>query len=126
MKYILPGATLILALISGNAAAQGNFDDKKIMSRLTTGEYTGPYFSKDEANPLIILKDGESSFKIEKSALKEIDESWIDKMDVLKGEKAIQMYGKEGKDGVVVITFKEGAEAAKLYIEKMKKNQKEL
>ncbi|MER2996420.1 hypothetical protein [Pontibacter populi] len=126
MKYILSGVTLLLALISGNAVAQGNVEDNKIMSRLNTGEYAGPYFANDQNNPLVLLTDGDNTFKIGKSSLlNEIEESWIENMEVLKGAKATQLYGNEGANGVVIITLKEGVEATKLYLDRVKKEQSE-
>jgi TonB-dependent SusC/RagA subfamily outer membrane receptor len=40
----------------------------------------------------------------------------IERMDVLKGEQAILLYGEEGKNGVIVITTKTPIKKEPLYI----------
>lgn len=53
-------------------------------------------------DPLYII-DGK---KVNPTDIKKIDQSTIEAIDVLKGQKAIDKYGEEGKNGVVIITLK--------------------
>ncbi|MEL6134132.1 MAG: M56 family metallopeptidase, partial [Bacteroidota bacterium] len=55
-----------------------------------------------DKNPIIII-DGERSTK---DRLKKISPKKIESIEVFKGEAAMQRYGAEGKDGVVVISLK--------------------
>ncbi|MDJ1504081.1 M56 family metallopeptidase [Xanthocytophaga agilis] len=55
-------------------------------------------------DPLYIV-DGK---KVTSTDVKKIDQSTIEAIDVLKGQKAIDNYGEEGKNGVVIITLKHG------------------
>jgi hypothetical protein len=111
MKHLLTGLLLGMALISGNAVAQGN------PQKQTTNQIT-------DKRPLIVLEDGADNYIMESTAIKEIDPDWIDAVEVLKDAKAIERFGEEGKDGVVIITLKKDVEAAKLYLENVKKNYK--
>ncbi|RKD92834.1 carboxypeptidase-like regulatory domain-containing protein [Mangrovibacterium diazotrophicum] len=56
------------------------------------------------AKPLIIV-DGVNKGNIDVKSL-EINPENIKSIDVLKGESAIEKYGEEGKDGVILITTK--------------------
>ncbi|MDJ1481370.1 M56 family metallopeptidase [Cytophagaceae bacterium YF14B1] len=60
-------------------------------------------------DPLYIV-DGK---KVTSADIKKIDRSTIEAIDVLKGQKAIDKYGEEGKNGVVIITLKQGSESKK-------------
>ena len=110
MKHLIASILLGLTLFSYNALAQ----DKQGQKQQTI--YT------DSRQILFILRDGEVSYKIDKAALtKEIDTTWIDELNVLKKPSEIEKFGTEGKDGVVIITFKDDIEAADLYLDKVKK-----
>ena len=52
--------------------------------------------------PIFIL-DGK---KVEKSIFEDVDSEDIESVFVLKGEKALEKYGDEGKNGVIVMTKK--------------------
>ena len=58
--------------------------------------------SSDNENPLIIL-DGK---EITKKELDKLDSDTIEKVEVLKGDKAIEKHGEKAKDGVIIITTK--------------------
>ncbi len=58
--------------------------------------------SNDNENPLIIF-DGKEITKME---LEVIAPENIENVDVLKGKKAIEKYGKKAKDGAIIITSK--------------------
>jgi len=56
----------------------------------------------DNKIPLFII-DGEESSK---DALEKLDPNTIDKMEVLKGDKAVKKYGDNAKGGAIIITTK--------------------
>ena len=56
----------------------------------------------DGEEPLII-KDGE---ELKGGSMKDIDTNSIEKIEILKGEKAVEKYGEKAKDGVILITTK--------------------
>ena len=60
------------------------------------------FISDDGEQPLMII-DG-----IEKPNMKmdDVDTDDIEKIEVFKGEKAVEKYGDKAKDGVVIITTK--------------------
>ena len=60
------------------------------------------FIDSSSENPLIIV-DGKEVSNVE---LEDIDPSAIEKMEVLKGDKAIEKYGEKAKDGVIKITTK--------------------
>lgn len=55
-----------------------------------------------DSDPLIIMDGKEST----KAKMEKLDPDKIESMNVLKGEQAIQKYGKKAKDGVMEITTK--------------------
>lgn len=57
---------------------------------------------EDDSSPLFYIDGKESS----KEALDKLDPDTIDKMEVLKGDKAIEKYGDKAKGGVILITTK--------------------
>ena len=59
-------------------------------------------FNSDKEEPIIYI-DGELS---KNEVLKKLDPDSIEKMEVLKGEKAIEEYGEKAKNGVILITLK--------------------
>ena len=66
---------------------------------------SGSFFFLDSGKgekPLFYI-DGKKASEQEVKALKP---DAIDKIEVLKGEKATEKYGKKAKDGVVLITTK--------------------
>ncbi len=56
-------------------------------------------------NPLIII-DGK---RVSMEEMQALDSKTIDHIDVLKSKAALEMYGEEGKNGVVLITTKNAA-----------------
>ena len=55
----------------------------------------------DESKPILYILDG-----LEIINTNSIKPESIEKIDVVKGEKATMMYGDKGKNGVVIITSK--------------------
>ena len=122
MKYILTSLTMMLALISGTALAQGNAEDIKIMSKLNAGEYTGKRFAIAAKRPLMILRSNGVAYKLSEKALKEINPGWIDEVQVIKEVEGAEKLSNEFKDGIVILTFKENNEAASNYLESVVRN----
>lgn len=60
-------------------------------------------FIGNSEKPLVII-DGKESDSA--TALDDLNPSKIDKMEVLKGEKAVEQYGEKAKNGVILITTK--------------------
>ncbi len=56
----------------------------------------------DSANPLLVI-DG---VKMDKLFLNQIDPNFIKEITVLKNKSAIELYGEEGKHGVILVTTK--------------------
>ena len=56
--------------------------------------------------PLYILKEGKKEKKISPSFMQSLRKDRLKSVFVLKGESAIRRYGKEGKNGVVIIELK--------------------
>jgi Ca-activated chloride channel family protein len=86
---------------------------------------------KSENNPLYIV-DGVPLRSISNSnnnsipiEIKDLDPNTIDKIDVLKGLSATALYGSAGKNGVIIITTKNG-KVEKLSKRQLKKRLKEL
>jgi hypothetical protein len=63
----------------------------------------GMAFISASEKPLVII-DGKESDSA--TALEDLNPSKIDKMEVLKGEKAVEQYGEKAKNGVILITTK--------------------
>jgi TonB-dependent SusC/RagA subfamily outer membrane receptor len=66
------------------------------------GDGKAVFISDDGGKPLLIL-DG-----VEKPDMKleNIDTDEIEKIEVLKGDRATEKYGSKAKDGVIMITTK--------------------
>ena len=60
-------------------------------------------FISTSENPLVIIDGKEAEAG---KGLDDLDPNKIDKMEVLKGEKAVEKYGEKAKNGVVLITTK--------------------
>ncbi len=58
---------------------------------------------KDEDDDILYMIDGKEASKEE---LEKLDPNMIEKMEVLKGDKATKKYGTKVKDGVILITTK--------------------
>ena len=57
------------------------------------------FISGTDSDPLIFINDKEST----KEEMNKLDSKKIERMDVLKGDKAIEKYGDKAKDGVIKI-----------------------
>ena len=56
----------------------------------------------------LIIIDGKEATK---EKMDQIDPGRIEKVDVIKGKRAVEKYGEKGKKGVVLVTLKKGATA---------------
>jgi len=99
---------LILLVIAFNSLAQEN-----IISQ--SNAIVSASDIKDQNEPLIIV-DGKKILHKEVNLLDSINPNQIEIMEVLKGEQAIQQYGEEGKNGVIIITMKSLINKEPLYI----------
>jgi TonB-dependent SusC/RagA subfamily outer membrane receptor len=61
------------------------------------------FISTDSEKPMMIV-DGK---EITEGTLNDISPDKIEKVEVLKGEKAAEKYGEKGKNGVIIITTKQ-------------------
>ncbi|WP_412468561.1 hypothetical protein [Pedobacter sp. KLB.chiD] len=57
-------------------------------------------------SPLYLIKAGNKSCTIEAPELNELSPDWIEKIEILKGEKAMAVYGAKGAHGVILIEIK--------------------
>ena len=92
----------------GRKAGKVNVGSKTIEVKADTApatESTGIFTVVEESNvkdPLVII-DGNRASKEEMEAL---DASTVDHIDVLKDKSSTELYGEEGKNGVILITTK--------------------
>jgi TonB family protein len=86
-----------------NKSLQGKINNSKLESNPNSEEMKlkSPFVSEF---PLFIL-DGK-----EVPSIDDVNSEKIEKIDVLKGESATELYGEKGKNGVIVITSKQKAE----------------
>jgi hypothetical protein len=71
---------------------------------------------KDGNQPLFVVNSDDETIKGYTMKDFDINPDDIKSVSVLKDKSAVEVYGEEGKDGVVIITLKDGA--------KLKKNKK--
>ena len=93
----------ICSLYSLTCFAQGSSDSVSTQVKITR--------TYDPITPYFVLKVDKKTVGISKALgddfdLGSIDPESIKKIDVLKGENAINKYGVLGENGVVIITFK--------------------
>jgi outer membrane receptor for ferrienterochelin and colicin len=60
------------------------------------------FIDSDGKNPLFIVDGKEVTGK----SLKDFDHDNIEKIEILKGDKAVEKYGEKAKDGVILIETK--------------------
>ncbi len=96
----------------GRKAGKVNVSGKTIEVKADTAVSTAPITIKimddmkgNVANPLVVI-DGKHSTMEE---VQKLDPQIIDHIDVLKDKASRELYGEEGKNGVVIITTKNAA-----------------
>ena len=96
----------------GRKAGKVNVSGKTIEVKADTAVSTAPITIKimddmkgNVANPLVVI-DGKHSTMEE---LQKLDPETIDHIDVLKDKASLEVFGEEGKNGVVIITTKNAA-----------------
>jgi len=67
-----------------------------------------------EAGPLLIVKFNSHEFELENLSKSNMDVNWIKRITVIKDSNAEELYGCRGRNGVVIIEFKEN-HGAKTY-----------
>jgi len=75
--------------------------------------------SEKAPSPSLVFIDGKESTIAE---MTQIDPGKIEKVDVLKDKKAIEKYGKKGKDGVILVTLKKDDPASDAQTFKVQSN----
>lgn len=109
MLALLPIVGIALAL---NAETVTDYvyeqPQKKVVKKgrkdgqIKVGAKTIEVKTDSQEDPLVII-DGKKSTKAQLEAL---DTKTIDHVDVLKDKSAVEIYGEEGKNGVIIITTK--------------------
>ena len=61
-----------------------------------------------EAGPLIIVKIDSVEYRLDSLTMTGIDSEWIQSISVFRDGTATEMYGSNGKHGVIIISLKEG------------------
>jgi len=84
-------------------------EEETIISILSTRNFY--YF---EAGPLLIVKFNSHEFELENLSKSNMDVNWIKRITVIKDSNAEELYGCRGRNGVVIIEFKEN-HGAKTY-----------
>ena len=91
----------------GSHAQQNKVTERSTLQIDNTGSLNQPLYIIDD---LEYKPDSTSA----KSSISELDPNTIERIDVIKGQSAIDQYGNKGKNGVVVITTKEFAKKSKI------------
>ncbi len=94
LKYTPPSFTKFGGAMTekSNKSDQGS---KNTMSVISSGD-----------QPIFIIKQGDKEKKVLSVDKDAIDSNKINKVEVIKGNTAWELYGEEGKNGVVIITLK--------------------
>ena len=70
----------------------------------TPGETAVTYIGRSGARPLIVINDGVKEADFDLSSISPND---IEKIEVLTGESAVELYGEEGRDGAILIILRD-------------------
>ncbi|WP_282044374.1 M56 family metallopeptidase [Winogradskyella flava] len=85
-----------------NTWVSKNGDEDNVIILQNAYDKNNLLISSNGKNPLYIV-DGK---EVSKRKFKDIDTDNIESVTVLKGENAIELYGKKGKDGVIIVKTK--------------------
>lgn len=113
MKQTILSLLVGMALYSGSAVAQDTPGPKQ------TTIYTSE-------KPLLLLQDGDKTYKLESAAIHQINPEWIDEVRVIKQTSATEKYVSEGENGVVILAFKKDVKEAKKYLRQVRKNNEKV
>lgn len=104
-KYFLLFALSFTFICNSGAQEIEKIDEGKIKIRQNIDAEDQPYY---------VIKIGQrqtefnnKELNIQENNFSAINPDWIEEISVLKGEKAEELYGDNGKNGVIVITLKE-------------------
>ena len=117
-------APLMIVLLAFNSLAQQNktktlskAEEKQLLEQLRRLELVIFEIKQNEKaaqtlnlpvkHPLYILKKKQQQYKISPSFVSKLTHSAIADISIMKGKKALDTYGKEGQNGVVIIRLKE-------------------
>ncbi len=101
------GVIIIQTKDAASKSLQGKIDNSKLISPQNSSNMKLRSSSGSEF-PLFIL-DGKEVPNID-----DVSPENIEKIDVLKGESATELYGEKGKNGVIIITSKQKTETNKI------------
>jgi bla regulator protein blaR1 len=87
-----------------NSFTNNDINIEELIKMATTVKGNNPVtsFNDSSKTPLFVLNDKEVS----KNEISNLDRNKIETVFVLRGKAAIKLYGKKGKDGVIIITTK--------------------
>lgn len=81
--------------------------EKTVVTKMDKGSKSVvSVLSSSEGQPIFIVKQGEKEKKFKRTDNIDLDPNSIENITVHKGDSAWEMYGDEGKSGVVIITLK--------------------
>ena len=63
--------------------------------------------SDSDSGPMWIVKTDSTEYVLDSLSMKRIDTEWIQSISVFRDAKATEMYGCNGKNGVIIIALKE-------------------
>ncbi len=94
-----------IIIIKNNASVWTSNSDSSIKIKTIGGKNKSKYIllSNDNGKDPLIMIDGE---KASKDDFEKLDTDIIEEIDVLKGDKAIETYGKDAEGGVILIKTK--------------------
>lgn len=102
----LNGRGTVIGSSSGSATTLlPDSDNNKVMIRVNS--------DKSGNQPLFIIKTDSGTQTATEMKDFDIEPNDIESISVLKDKSAIELYGDEGKDGVIIITVKKGKEVKK-------------
>jgi len=78
------------------------FTKKKNTFAFSSGDEDSNIFIQESDEPLFII----NGKKVEKSLFEDVDSDDIESVFILKGDNALKKYGKEGENGVIIMTKK--------------------
>jgi hypothetical protein len=63
-----------------------------------------------EKKPYCLVKIQDKLISIDKGEVEKLNTEWIERVDVYKGQEALDLFGQKAKDGAMLITIKKEKE----------------